>query len=65
MDFVYNLYDSLMWIKVNTGEQIEEKPYMTLTEIDDMDIFFYLDLRIYQLKQQSKENTKNYDKMGL
>ncbi|MCR3759148.1 hypothetical protein KYB31_09115 [Clostridium felsineum] len=54
-----------MWIKESDGEKVYKKPYMSINEIDKMDIFFYLDLRIYQLKQENKENTKNYDKMGL
>lgn len=38
---------------------------MKLNEIDQMDIFFWLDLQIYEAKKDGEETTSNYDKMGL
>jgi len=40
-------------------------PYMTLNEIDEMDIFYWLDLKIYELKMQDIETTRSYDANGL
>lgn len=65
MEFIYSFYDDLMWLRESDGEKVYKKPYMSINEIDNMDVFFYLDLRIYQLKQENKENIKNYDKIGL
>ena len=65
MDFIYEFYDSLMWIRESDGEREYKKPYMTLTEIDNMDIFFFLDLKIYDSRKEQKETVNKYDSMGL
>ena len=64
MDCIYELYEGLLWIKETDGEKEYKKPYMTLNEIDEMDIFFWLDLRIYELKKENIENIERYDSSG-
>jgi hypothetical protein len=59
------MYDSLLWIRKKDGENVYKEPYMKLNEIDQMDIFFWLDIQIYEAKKQDEEATSNYDKMGL
>ena len=54
-----------MWTYKNDGEQTYKEPFMTLNDIDDMDIFFYLDLKIYEIKKDKKEITRKYDEKGL
>jgi len=66
MNFIYELYKNLMWTykKDEMGNTYKE-PYMTLNDIDNMDIFFYLDMKIYELNKDKKDITKRYDAMGL
>jgi len=65
MNFIYELYNNLLWTYKNDGEQTYREPFMTLNDIDSMDIFFYLDLKIYEFKKDKKIITKKYDAMGL
>lgn len=59
------MYDSLLWITKKDGENTYKEPYMKLHEIDQMDIFFWLDLQIYEAKKGNEETISQYDKMGL
>lgn len=66
MDFVCEFYNSLLWITERDEEGNEsKKPYMSINEIDEMDFFFFLDLKIYELKKANKEIAKDYDNRGL
>ncbi|AGK96805.1 hypothetical protein [Clostridium pasteurianum] len=65
MDFIYELYDSLLWVTKSDGENTYKEPWYTQNEIDEMDIFFWLDYKIYMLKKDNKETIARYDNIGL
>jgi hypothetical protein len=66
MEFIYELYNSLMWIIEKDEDGNEHKtPYMTINQIDELDFFFYLDMKIYELNKANKQITSEYDSMGL
>lgn len=62
MDLIWQLYDQLLWFKDKEGQKT---PYMHWGEIEEMDIFSWLDYQIFLLKKGNVETTAKYDSIGL
>jgi|GEM_PF-2022462 len=66
MDFVYEFYETLMWQVERDEDGNEHKiKYMTINEIDELDVFFYLDLEIYNNNKGNIKAIARMDAMGL
>ena len=66
MDFVYEFYETLMWQIERDEDGNEHKiKYMTINEIDELDVFFYLDLEIYNNNKGNIKAIARMDAMGL